>query len=97
MVDVDKVVIAAERGHCHEDMPLAENIHANKSALHKLWYRVDCGQCEQSGDDDKGTLTATVDAAKVGMTYVKVAIDRECQSEPDAKRLSRRHYWIDVD
>lgn len=97
MVDVDEVVIAAERGHRHEHVHLAEHVHVHECALEKLRYRIDGGEQEERGNDTKSALASTIDSAEVGMTHVQVAIDGERKCEPHAQRLSGRHHRVDVD
>lgn len=97
MVDVDKVVIAAERCHAHEHVHLAEYVHAYERALEELRYRVDGGESKERADDDEGAATRAVEATEIGMTHVQVAVDGEREREPDAKRLRGRHHRIDVD
>lgn len=77
MVDVDEIVIAAEIGHGHEDVMLAEHVHRDERALHELRHRVDGGEHEQRRYDHKRSLARTIHAAKVRVAYVQVAVDGE--------------------
>ena len=77
MVDVDEIVIAAELGHGHEDVLLAEHVHAHVSALHELRHRVDAGEHEQRTYHTERSFARAVHATEVRVTHVQVPVHCE--------------------